>query len=199
MADTSYVKPGDVPVKFWSAAVAAAEKYKVDPYLLAAIGKHETGFGTLGAGRDGYSMGYGVWTEGEPSTKWKDNPGEFTNQVNGAAKQISNYLGSIPTTAISIKDFQTNSWKPGDSEWGEKVWNAYKGLNPNLDPVLNWGSDPKGAAEDLKESVTDGARGIAAGVTYVVVILAVVGVVIFSANKAFSINGAVSAMKEVTN
>lgn len=189
MADVSYTKPGDVPSDFWSAALRAAKSIGIDPYLIAAIGKHETSYGTQGAGREGYSLGYGYPGPGQGNPKYKDVPGSYDVQITAAAKQIKNYMGNIPVTAISLKDLQDNSWKPGDSNWANAVWKDYKSLNGNIDPVLNWGSDPTGAATDLKESLTSDAKGIASGVTYVVVLLAILGIAAFAANKTFSLKG----------
>lgn len=45
-------------------ATRYGKQYGVDPRLLLAIGGHETGFGTLGAGRQGYTLGYGVTDSG---------------------------------------------------------------------------------------------------------------------------------------
>lgn len=189
MADVAYVKPGDVPADFWAAALRAAASTGVDPYLIAAIGKHETSYGTQGAGREGYSLGYGYPAPGQGDPKYKDNAGSFDVQTMAAAKQWKSYEGNIPVTAVSLNDFMVNSWKPGDTGWANSVWKAYKGLNGNVDPILNWGSDPAGAAADLKESVSGTARGIASGATYVIVLLVIVGVALFSGVKMFSLKG----------
>ena len=189
MADVNYTKPGEVPSVFWAAALSASQTTGIDPYLIAAIGKAETAFGTTGAGKEGYSMGYGYPGPGQGNPKYQDVPGYFSVQTTAAAKQIKAYMGNIPVTAISLRDLQLNSWKPGDDLWSEKVWTIYKGLNKNVDPVLNWGSDPSGAATDLKEKVTGGAAKIAGGATYVIMLLVIAGVALFAGNRMFSTKG----------
>ncbi len=49
--------PG-VPPDQLAMAQMVGQKYGVDPLMLLAIAKHETGYGTLGAGREGYTLGW---------------------------------------------------------------------------------------------------------------------------------------------
>lgn len=185
MADVNYTKPGEVPSVFWAAALRANQTTGIDPYLVAAIGKLETTYGTALAGKQGYSMGYSYTGPGQGNPKYQDIPGSFDVQTMAAAKQIKAYMGNIPVTAISLRDLQLNSWKPGDDLWSAKVWEIYKGLNKNIDPVLNWGSDPVGALEDVKS----GAIGIASGVVYILMLLVIAGVGLFAGAKMFSSKG----------
>jgi len=124
------VAPTNVPSKFWDAAVAAGNATGVDPILLAAIGQHETQWGTNPNSYPGFSMGYGDYGPGPNNKEWKygDTPGEFTNQTLSAAKQISGYMKGKPVTKDSLNDFMNNSWKPGDRKWADGVWNSYQSL-----------------------------------------------------------------------
>ena len=124
-----------VPESFMEAATNAGNATGVDPLLIAAIGKHETGYGTLGAGREGYSLGYGYPAPGQGNAKYQDAPGEFSNQTLSAAKQIAGYLGNKDVTLENLTDFMNNSWKPGDKNWANAVWRDYQQLNKDATTV----------------------------------------------------------------
>jgi len=125
----------NVPTPFMEAAINAGNATGVDPLLIAAIGKHETGYGTLGAGREGYSLGYGYPAPGQGNAKYQDAPGEFSNQTLSAAKQIAGYLGNKDVTLENLTDFMNNSWKPGDRNWANAVWREYQQLNKDATTV----------------------------------------------------------------
>jgi hypothetical protein len=58
-----------------------AAQYKIDPYILIAIGQHETGWGTQGDGRNGNILGVGSYDSGS-TYKYAG----LQNQLVGAAK-----------------------------------------------------------------------------------------------------------------
>jgi len=65
----------------WALVQQIASKYKIDPYILVAIGKHETGWGTQGAGRSGYTLGVGVPDSGGKVPRYQG----LAAQLEGAA------------------------------------------------------------------------------------------------------------------
>ena len=78
----------------WDKIFGYAAEYDVDPFLIGAIGWHETQWGVLGAGRQGYHTGYGATDSGLLNQyagldnqikyttikmgRWGMNPGEVT-------------------------------------------------------------------------------------------------------------------------
>ena len=186
MADVTYTKPGEVPYAFWFNAIRAGQEYGVDPYLLAAIGKHETGYGTLGAGRQGYALGYG-YGDNTIISKWKDTPGGSINQLRGVAWKIKDQFGSNPISLSSLNSFNKNSWKATDQGWGAGVWSAYQNLNKDGSAI---GNTFKGLLTDPVGTVTDGlSEGlakIAGGAAYILMLLVIAGVALFAGAKMFS-------------
>lgn len=209
----------EIPEKFWNQALDVAEEKGVDPYLLAAIAQHETGFGTLGAGRDGFALGYGVWTKGEPSPKWQDAPGEFTNQLTGAANQIATWFNGLSVSPETLKGFKEYSWKPGtydqngnyiiSSTWDKSVWKYYESyeknpalaknvmISPNLfdftaGGVLDHGSDPENQPVSITEKVKQtfsSLSSIPGKITYLFILMFLVGLGVFSLKQIFESGG----------
>jgi len=123
--------PTTVPTDFWDAAVNAGNASGVDPTLLAAIAQHETGYGTLGAGRDGFSLGVGVYDAGNPNSNYQDSPGSYTKQLQWAANSIANkFSGNV--SLESIKAYQKASGYATDPNWANGVWDAYQKINNSL-------------------------------------------------------------------
>jgi len=189
LADVSYTKPGEVPYAFWFNAIRAGTEYGVDPYLLAAIAKHETNYGTLGAGREGYALGYG-YGDTTVNSKWKDTPGGSINQLRGVAWKIKDQFGSDPISLASLNLFNTNSWKATDQGWGAGVWSAYLNLNKDGSSTGNtfkdFITDPAGT---VTKGVSEGAARIAGGATYILILLVITGVGLFAGAKMFSSKG----------
>ena len=115
------------PSTFWSEALQVGAEYGVNPYLLSAISEHETEWGSLGAGRDGYSLGVGVYDTGDPNSNYQDTTGDYTKQLTWAAQSIAkNFSGDV--TEQNIKNYQIVSGYATDSDWASGVWDAYQGL-----------------------------------------------------------------------
>ena len=119
--------------------LSVARSFGVDPNLIAAIGWHETHWNQLGAGRDGYTLGYGVPSSGERLTKYQGTE----NQVRGAAGKISRwqtFLGRALTIAdMDAFAFGKRSnpsaplgWQPDDpGAWARSVSRIWSGLSGN--------------------------------------------------------------------
>ena len=193
----NYYESGVVPPDFWVEAVKVGKTYGVDPYLLAAIGKHETMYGTAGLGRKGLSMGYGAYDAGAVFT-WQDKPGEFTNQLTAVAKKLAaQFKGDVTeenlTTFGTLQPGKTLGGMPvgyaSDKQWGSKVYTTYKHLNNVAGyekGAANFISDPVGS---IKETVTGGVTSIASGASYLLVLILIAGVGVFAGVKMFTLKG----------
>jgi len=116
-----------VPEKFWSEASSIGSAAGVDPLLLAAIAQHETGFGALGAGRDGFALGVGVYDKGNPNSNYQDANGTYTKQLTWAANSLANKFSGDVTEA-NIKAYQDASGYATDPAWAKGVYNSYQRL-----------------------------------------------------------------------
>lgn len=162
--------PPGVPASFWSADVAAANTTGANPWLLAAIAEEETGFGTAGAGRQGFVLGYHL---NSPSAQG------LVNQLLGAGKAIeASTFQQQTVNAGSLRSFANNFWEPltpqgtVDPQWAVNVWNEYHRIAP-FDPLnIGGGNDyaiPLGfQATGLQQSTdtannTPGSTQIASG------------------------------------
>jgi len=113
-----------IPENFWKEATAIGGSYGTDPLLLAAIAKHETTFGTEGAGRDGFALGVGVYDSGNPNSNYQDSAGDYTKQLTWAANSLANNF-SGPVTEESIKAYQNASGYATDPDWAKGVYRNY--------------------------------------------------------------------------
>jgi hypothetical protein len=110
-----------MPLEFWNACKTYGSQTGADPVLLAAIARHETNYGTVGAGLSGYALGYGVYSESNSDSRFRG----LENQLHFAGAQIARDLEG-PVTLESIMDFSVNSWKAGDPvAWAKDVWGCY--------------------------------------------------------------------------
>ncbi|GAH98946.1 unnamed protein product, partial [marine sediment metagenome] len=73
-------RPDFIPSADWTVVVRYCENYNITPYLIAAIGWHETHWGKLGAGRYGWILGYGYF----PGSTVKEKYRGLENQLKGA-------------------------------------------------------------------------------------------------------------------
>ncbi|MGE0494554.1 MAG: DUF6435 family protein [Vulcanimicrobiota bacterium] len=109
--------------------VAAGRKYDVDPLALAAIGKHETGFGALGVGLD-KMLGVGAY-DSSPSTprQWDG----AVQQIYAGAETFANLRekgGSNAKAPIASQLSAVNKagWAT-DPNWHSGVGRAYNELS----------------------------------------------------------------------
>lgn len=116
-------KPPGMPASDWKVVRSVAGQYKIDPYVLVAIGLHETGWGTLGAGRQGFTLGVGVPDSGNLQSQYQG----LQNQLVGAAKILAHY------GVHTIQDLSTGVLAPtngqvryaSDPNWTQGVVAAY--------------------------------------------------------------------------
>lgn len=113
-----------IPSDFWTKCQEHGKATGADPELLAAIGRHETDFGTEGAGRQGYALGYGVYGPTNLDTRFQG----LDNQLHYAGAQIARYFKGRPVTSDLVHGFMNDSWKPGDPHWADGVWYWYNNL-----------------------------------------------------------------------
>lgn len=115
--------------------VALAQKYGqqygVDPGVLLALAKHETDYGTKGAGQQGYTLGFGI-----------DNSAGYERpEYAGVENQYSNTARRLSEKGVdSIDDITEGraSWYapgPQSGAWASGVGSAYESLAPQLSPA----------------------------------------------------------------
>ena len=128
-------KPDFIPEADWQATVAICSRWKVDPYFIAAIGWHETHWGKLGAGVNGWILGYGYF----PGSTVKEKYRGLYKQVEGACQQISRDM-KLPITLVNVINFAVTSWKSGaPRSWAASIFsiwsNLVKGIIPPYTPT----------------------------------------------------------------
>lgn len=102
-----------------------SQLYNVPEELLAAIGQHETHWGQLGAGKQGWYLGYGYYPGSTVAEQYKG----LLPQLQGASSQIANFFRNKSLTWENWQDFARQSWRPGDPRaWAESTWTIYQQL-----------------------------------------------------------------------
>jgi len=155
-----------VPILFMDKAIASAKITSVDPLLLCAISKHETNFGVLGAGRQGYELGYGQYSDNVADPRFKG----LDNQLLYAGKQWVNFTGGASVTFSTLLNFSINSWKAGNPQaWANDVWYWYQKIKEeqggvNVNVVIYFGSDDM----ILAKRVAGKVNGVIADRTFIV-------------------------------
>lgn len=117
-------KPDFVPSGDWNLVTSIATAFPQEPYLIAAIGWHETNWGRIGAGPGGWYLGYGYY----PGSPVKEKYRGLAAQIRGAHAQISRDL-KLPLTQSSLTTFALDSWRSSAPvSWARSVWSIYSGL-----------------------------------------------------------------------
>lgn len=136
----------------WALAQKIGKEHGVDPRILVAIGMHETGWGTLGDGRNGNILGYGSFDSGS-SYQWAG----LQNQLEGAAGLLAGWgVHTIADVAAGKASHYAT-----DPNWSAGVVASYNSLG---------GKKFTGKVSTASASAPQGAQvgaasGSAAGVT----------------------------------
>ncbi|MGB9660648.1 MAG: hypothetical protein ACPL5F_01350 [Moorellaceae bacterium] len=125
---TAGEKPSWMPESDWVLVKQVAAQYGIDPYLLAAIGWHETHWGQSGWGRYGYTLGVGAYSEDYADPKYK---GLYAQLMEGA-RIISRYIKGSATPE-QLRQLAYEGWRPEDPEsWAGSVGRIYTQLRKEL-------------------------------------------------------------------
>lgn len=124
-------KPNFIPDSDWRLVNLICNSNSQEPYLIAAIGWHETHWGLLGAGRLGFILGFGYY----PGSTLLDKYRGLENQLKGADSMIRSNL-DFPVTQNSLDDFAVNHWKSGASlSWSKSVFSIFVNLAQGIFPI----------------------------------------------------------------
>ncbi|GAI79936.1 unnamed protein product [marine sediment metagenome] len=131
-------RPDFISEADWSLVEKYCTIYNFTPYLIAAIGWHETHWGRLGAGVRGWILGYGYF----PGSTVKEKYRGLENQLKGACPMIAKYF-KFPVTQSSCINFAIYHWKPSaPTAWGKSVYSIYssleKGITPQVTPTNSY-------------------------------------------------------------
>lgn len=159
-------RPSWIPASQWSFLVREADQYGTYPEVFAAIGKFETGWGTEGAGRQGYILGVGV-----PSSTTE------LSQYQGLAAQVAwtaPRAGRVIDHHASYSAFLTYArtvQKPAKPvPWAQGVWSIYRAIGgptsgpgptqpANPSPPATGGSGSGSATTPASPSPSTGGLG----------------------------------------
>lgn len=127
------MRPAWIPVTDWSSVQGLASSLSSQPDVLsgltAAIGKHETDWGQLGAGRQGYYLGVGVPSSGAPLQQYSG----LQNQLGWAMPRLAAWFRDGTVTFDRLVQFARNVWKPDDPEsWARGVYTGYQSVSKTL-------------------------------------------------------------------
>lgn len=113
----------------WDLIRETARRENVDPYLIAAIGVHETRWGELGAGRQGFHLGYGFPDSGVGDPRFQG----LEAQVRGATWKMGQW-GKRPGT-VTLEGLQAGNQGllptgiyATDQNWPNAVFRIYNQL-----------------------------------------------------------------------
>lgn len=123
-------KPDYIPEGDWNLVNQICNSNPAEPFLVAAIGWHETHWGRLGAGKIGWILGYGYY----PGSPYKEKYKGLTNQLKGAHGMISSHF-NFPVSLNSTTDFAVNHWKSSaPRSWAASVFSIYSNLDKDISP-----------------------------------------------------------------
>ena len=126
----------NIPVEYqhipFDDIIRVSKEYEVCPYLLTAIGWHETNWGKLGLGRQGFHTGYGAFDSGA-DVRYAG----LETQIRGPARMMREW--GMKPGAVTLERLQRgNRGEFGgiyatDPDWPDKVWRHYQHFKQTLD------------------------------------------------------------------
>lgn len=127
------MKPNYISDTDWQLVNSICNSNPQEPYLIAAIGWHETHWGTIGAGVGGWHLGYGYYGNPIVAAKYKG----LEKQLKGAHSMILAHF-KFPVTLESTTEFAVNHWKSSvPTAWAKSVYAKFISItkettmNPN--------------------------------------------------------------------
>jgi len=104
------LKPDFVQDSQWKYILRQCIENNCNPYLIVAIGIHETGWGALGWGRKGFILGVGCFSENNADYNFQG----FENQIKWAASQLGKFFWfssyGFRIADICFEDLE--AWRP---------------------------------------------------------------------------------------
>ena len=124
-------KPNFISGSEWQLVNSICNSNSQEPYLIAAIGWHETHWGLLGAGKLGFILGFGYY----PGSTLLDKYRGLENQLKGADSMIRSNL-NFPVTQNTLDDFAVNHWKSSAPlSWSKSVFSIFVNISQGIFPV----------------------------------------------------------------
>ena len=125
-------RPKIVSKEQYDKVVLESLKFGVDPFLIFAIGLHETDWGNKGWGKHGYILGVGCYNEKDSDESLRG----FPQQIGWACRAIAEFIG-FRVTERALLNFAKYVWKPGNpAVWASDVWSRYAYLINSYAPEL---------------------------------------------------------------
>jgi len=116
------LKPDFIQPQEWNTLLKYCIVNNVNPYLITAIGLHETAWGELGWGKQGYILGVGCYNETNADKTLQG----FDVQIAWATQALGKFFGLHPSRQ-ELYEFAGKIWKPGNPDaWANSVWNLYE-------------------------------------------------------------------------
>lgn len=123
-------KPDYISVADWNLVNQICNVNTQEPYLIGAIGWHETHWGLLGAGKIGFILGFGYWSGSTVKEKYRG----LENQLKGAHDMIRSYF-TFPVTQNSVDSFAVNHWRSSAPlSWSKSVYNIFLNISQGIYP-----------------------------------------------------------------
>lgn len=182
-------RPINITQNIWDLINRYADEFNVDPYLVAAIGWHETQWGRLGAGRRGYYTGYGVFGGG----RYAQGVSGLENQIRETTDKMAKW-GMRPgvVTFGRLEQGQRGELPSGiyatDPNWGRAVFSIYQRLRSNNINVTSQQNRQPAAEPEPEPVITTRPTGLWETPLYFVAItiLIILGTIAFF--KAIDVN-----------
>jgi len=182
----------------WEIINKYATKYNVDPYLIAAIGAHETRWGKLGAGRKGFHLGYGYPAPGQGDVRFQG----LEKQVEMATRKMGRWgmrPGQVTLERLEIgnRGFLATGIYATDPNWPAAVFRQYSEIRTQAGERLGLGkiyqTQREYEARQAERRVSDEMRvevprpeGILGTVIYFVALLGIAAVGVVALYKSAS-------------